>query len=205
MWFLVLCIVLLLIACIPLGVNVRYNADGVYIRAVLSAVKIQVYPLPFWLRKKENKTSAKVDSKPENSKPKAEKTAEAKKSGGKLTDFIPLLKVGLSFLDGFRRKLRINKLELILTMAGDDPCDLAIHYGQANAAAETILSLLGSAFVICRQKVQILCDFLGEETKVSLDMEITITVGRLLSLAVYHGIRALKVFYSIKKNREKAV
>ena len=71
-----------------------------------------------------------------------------KKKGGKVTDFLPLVKVALDFLGDFRRKLRIKHLELQLCMAGDDPCDLALNYGKAWAAVGNLIPQLERFFVI---------------------------------------------------------
>lgn len=38
-----------------------------------------------------------------------------------MLDFLPLVKVALNFLGDFRRKLRVNRLELKLILAGGDP------------------------------------------------------------------------------------
>ena len=146
--------------------------------------------------KKEKK--AKAD-------PPAEKAGEpAEKKGGSFRDFIPLVQVGLDFLGDLRRKLRVNLLELRLTLAGDDPADLAILYGRANAALGILWPMLERAFVIKKRDVSIQSDFTASETTVYAAMRITITIGRCLILALRYGFRALKEFMKLK-NKKKAV
>ena len=46
------------------------------------------------------------------------------------------------------------------------------------------------------------CDFTANETLVIARLDLTITLGRLLSLGAVYGIRALKVFLKMKKKRK---
>ena len=84
-------------------------------------------------------------------------------------------------------------------MAGDDPADLAQNYGRAWAALGNLMPLIDRAFVIKKRNLDIRCDFCGEETTVSFAVDLTITVGRIVSLLVVYGIRMLKQFLSLKK------
>ena len=113
------------------------------------------------------------------------------------------MKIALDFLGDFRRKLRVNRLVLRLTLAGDDPCDLAVNYGRAWAAVGNLLAALERAFVIQKRDVEVQCDFLGEETKVVFAMDLTITLGRVLGLLVKYGIRAVTIL--LKMKNQKAV
>ena len=110
-----------------------------------------------------------------------------------------MLSTALDFLGSLRRKLRLNELTFVLTMAGDDPADLAKNYGRAWAALGNLMPLIDRAFVIKKRNLDIRCDFCGEETTVSFAVDLTITVGRIVSLLVVYGIRMLKQFLSLKK------
>lgn len=59
-----------------------------------------------------------------------------------------MVKVALNFLGDFRRKLRVNRLELKLILAGGDPCDLAVNYGRAWTAVGNLMPQLERLFVI---------------------------------------------------------
>ena len=115
---------------------------------------------------------------------------------------MPLVQVALDLLNDLRRKIRINHLRLILTMAGDDPCDLAVNYGRANAAMAALLSQLERWLVIKKREVRVNCDFTADETVILARLDLTITLGRILSLAVCYGIRALITFLKIKKQQK---
>ena len=105
-------------------------------------------------------------------------------------------------LGAFRRKLRVNVLELKLILAGDDPCDLAVNYGKAWAALGNLLPRLERVFVIKKRDLEVECDFTANETLVTARLDLTITLGRLLALGVVYGIRALITFLKIKKKRK---
>ena len=127
---------------------------------------------------------------------------EKKEQGGSVLDFLPLVKVGLNFLGDFRRKLRLNRLELKLIMAGDDPCDLATNYGKAWAALGNLFPLLERAFVIKKRDIEVECDFTASEMLIIARLDITITLGRIIALAVVYGIRALREYLKIMKLRK---
>ena len=210
--------ILILLLIIPLGVSVKYNADGPLVRVIAGPLKITVFPLPKKRKKKtkqkEDKTQpAASESRPvedpippapaprKSVAPESEKV-EKKEQGGSWTDFLPLVKVALDFLTGFRRRLRVNVLELKLILAGGDPCNLAINYGRAWAAVGNLMPQLERLFVIRKRDVEVECDFTASKTLVIARLDITLTLGRLLALVVVIAIRALKIFLQIKKKRK---
>ena len=116
--------------------------------------------------------------------------------------FFLFLDVVLDMLSGLRHRLRVNFLQLRLTMAGDDPSDLAVNYGRAQAAGAVLMAQLNRLLVIKRQDVQIQCDFASDEIKILARLDLTLTVGRAVSLLAVYGVRALTTFMKIKKQRE---
>lgn len=193
--------ILFLLAILPLGVSIRYDEDGVRVRVILGIIRITVFPLPGWLKKKDKKKPAEKTEK-KKKKQKKEPKPQTEKKGGSLTDFLPLVKVGLEFLGDFRRKLRLNYLQLKLVLAGDDPCDLATNYGRAWAALGNLQPQLERIFVIKKRDLNVECDFTASQTLVTAALDITITLGRLIGLLVVYGIRILKEFLKIKKKRK---
>ena len=197
--------VVLLLAILPLGVFVSYDEDGVLVKIVAGPVKITLFPRPKKEKKSEKKSKKKTSASPAEQLPKPPqppKQIPEKKKGGSWTDFLPLVQVALDFLGSFRRKLRINRLDLKLTMAGDDPCDLAINYGRAWAAVGNLMPQLERLFVIKDRNIEVACDFTASQTLVEFRSEVTITLGRLLSLAVVYGIRVFREFWKIKTKRK---
>ncbi len=216
-WLIALGVVILL-AILPLGASVKYNAEGPLIRVIAGPVRFTVYPRP----KKEKKTDPKAEEKKarQEAKKKADKEAKKqaakdktasekateplikKEKGGSWTDFLPLVKVVLDFLGDFRRKLRVNVLQLKLIMAADDPCDLAVNYGRAWAALGNLMPQLEKLFVIKKRNLEIECDFTASQTLVIARLDLTITLGRLLAMVTVLAFRALKEYLKINKKRK---
>lgn len=191
--------VLLALAMLPLGIRVRYNHAGFVLKVIAGPLRITLFPR----KKKVKKQKPKKKEEPTVTEDKAsqppEPSSEPKEKGGSLKRFFPFVKLGLQFLGDFRRKLRLDNLYLRLILAGDDPCDLAVNYGRAWAAIGNIMPQLEALFTIKKRDIQVECDFTAEEIRVVAHMDITITLGRLLMLAVVYGIRVLFVFLSMKR------
>lgn len=208
MGWLIALVVVLLLAILPLGVSAKYDAGGPLVRLIAGPVRFTVYPA----KKKEKKPKAAKKGKApqeqngkESNSGKAKSTAkdpQGQKKGGSITDFLPLVQVVLDFLSDFGRKLRVNRLELKLIMAGDDPCDLAVNYGRTWAAVGNLFPLLEQVFVIKKRNVEVECDFTASETLITARLDLTITLGRILSLGVRHGFRALREYLQIMKIRK---
>ena len=199
--------ILVLLAVLPLGVHIRYNSEGLLAKVIAGPVKITVFPLSK-KEKKKAKEPAKEAVQEENlpkppQPPKAPKEKKPKEEkGGSLLDFLPLVKVALDFLGDFRRKIRLNHLELKLVLAGDDPCDLAVNYGRAWAAAGNLMPQLEKWFVIQKRNIEVECNFEASETLVIARLDLTITLGRLLAAVCKAAVRALVEFLKIKKKRK---
>ena len=191
-WFIAIGI-MVLIAILPVGVCLIYDADGLLLSLLLGAVKIKLFPKASGDKKVKKK-------KPEKKQPKQKQktTKPAKKSGGKITDFLPLVDIGLKFLNSFRRKLRVKCLEINYVMAGGDPSDLALNYGKAWTAVGNVMPLLERVFVIKKRNIQVQCDFSADVATIYARLDITITVGRIIGLAVKYGVLALREFLKIK-------
>lgn len=204
--------ILLALAVIPVGVRIRYNADGLRVKVIAGPVKITVLPQPKKEKKeKTKKTKKKTESaaSEEDNLPKPPqppKSPKEKKSkgeqGGSLLDFLPLVKIALDFLGDFRRKLRLDHLYLRLILAADDPCDLAVNYGRAWAALGNLMPRLERWLVIKKRDVEVECDFEASETLVIAHLDLTITIGRLFLSAGRFAVRALKEYLKIKKKRK---
>ena len=205
--------ILVLLAILPLGVSVKYDAKGALVKVIAGPVKITLFPRPKKPQKEEKSkkkpkkskaASDKADSAPAKA-PKAESAkeeTEEKKSDGPVTDFLPLLKVALDLLNDFRKKLRVDRLEAKLVMAGGDPCDLAVNYGKAWAAVGNLMPRLEKVLVIKKRDIDVACDFTASETTIYARLDLTITLGRILAIAVGYGFRAIVELLKIKNKRK---
>ena len=209
MGWLIAFVIIFLLAILPLGASVLYDEDGPRVRIVAGPVKIQVFPMKKKPKKeKTKKEKPKKEKKPKKAQAEGEPTEEQPepfpkpKTGGSWTDFLPLVRIALDLLNDLRRKLRVDHLKLHLTMAGDDPCDLAVNYGRMNASLAGLITQLERFLVIKKRDVHIDCDFAASQTVILARLDLTITLGRILSNAAVYGIRALTTFLKIKKQRE---
>ena len=207
MGFWIAAAVLLALAILPLGIRIRYNEAGFFLKVIVGPIKITVFPRR---KKPENRKprEKKPDKEhkleqPKTSVPEEQQQPDAQpeqqEKGGSLTRFLPLIQLGLEFLGDLRRKLRLDNLYLRLILACDDPCDLAVNYGRTWAAVGNLIPQLERLFVIKKRDIQVECDFTASETRVAAHLDITITLGRLLVLAIYYGIRVLIEFLSMKR------
>lgn len=210
--------ILFLLAILPLGVSVKYDEDGAVVKVIAGPVKITLFPRPK-KDKKEKKQKIKDPESPKEPEKQADpakteqpvkepsskaekKEKPAKKSGGPITDFLPLVQIALDMLGAFRRRLRLNLLELKLIMAADDPCDLAVNYGRAWAAVGNLMPRLERVFVIKKRNIEVECDFEASQTRVTAQLDLTITLGRIIATAVVYGVKALIEFLKIKNKRK---
>ena len=187
--------VLILLAILPLGVFALFDEDGLLVRLILGPIRFTVFP------RKKKYLESKTNQKKQATSKSGQKSAKEKR-GGDLSAFLPLVNVALQFLDGFRRKLRVNRLEFKLIMAGCDPCDLAIQYGRAWAALGNLMPRLEQVFVIRKRDVEVECDFTSEKSLVLARVDLTITFGRLLWLTLRFGCKALVQYLNIMKLRK---
>lgn len=144
--------VILLIGALPVGASLKYDSDGPAVRLAIGPVKLLLFPRtqkekkekkekPQKRLKNSKKTEEVVPDGPPEGAP-SKKLEKPKQTGGSITDFLPLLDVALDLLAGLKDRLRVDLLRLQLVMAADDPADLAVNYGRAQAAGAALLAKL---------------------------------------------------------------
>ena len=196
MGWLITLLVLLILGCLPLGISSIFEENGL-------RGKLLVGPFRFRLTaKKKDKTKAEYTKQTTEKTSRSKSEPSEEKKGGNLSDFLPLIKIALDFLGDLRRKIRVKRLEMLLCMAGGDPCDLAINYGRAWAAVGNLMPQLERFLVIKKRDIQVCCDFTQTQTTIYVRADITITLGRLLGLLLRYGWRALREYLKIL-NKQK--
>lgn len=196
---------LVVLALLPLGIRASYGEAGFEARVIAGPVKITLFPRKNRKRKpkttdsSEKTTEETTKASSEKKRPKTEKDEPGMQSGGSLERFVPWIRLALDFLGALRRKIRLDNLYLHVVLAGDDPCDLAVNYGRAWAAVGDLLPKLERIFVIRKRDIQVGCDFAAEKITVAARGDMTMTLGRTLCLGTIYGIRALKIFLTMKR------
>lgn len=193
-WLIALGIIGLLLI-LPIGVSARYDHTGAIVRLILGPIRFTVFP-----RKKKSKTdntkNEKAINQSESNKSKKDKT------GGSIWEFKSLLDFALDLLTDLRRKLRVNRLELKLILAGDDPCDLAINYDRSWIALGNLMPTIERYFLVKKRNLEVECDFTSSNTLIFARMDLTITLARVLSLGIWHGFRILREYTRIMNQRK---
>lgn len=194
MGWLIVAAVLVLLCLLPVGVCASYDESGATVFARVCFVKIRLYPVAKARKRKEKnkKTEKKTAAKPHSDK---------KKSGGKLSEFKPLLTFVLQFLNGLRKKLRVRQLRLHLTVGGDDPADTALHYGRAWAVIGCIMHPLEDVFTIQKSDVQAFVDFSAQQTSIYVFADLRMALGSLIGLIVRYGLLAIREYYKLNHKK----
>ena len=189
-------IIFFLFALLPLGFRVVYREGGPRIWVLIGLVNLKIFPL----NSRKKKTSVKEKK---TSKETAKNTSSSKQSktakGGSYKDFLPIVQTIINFLGHFRRKIRVNHLELKILLAGGNPCDLAVNYGKAWIALGNLMPQLERIFVIKNRNLEVECDFSGDKTLVYARADVTITLCRTIHLLTWHGLKVLKQLLQLKK------
>ena len=199
MTLLVIFAVLVLIGCIPVGVDARYSADGVFLTAKLGPFRLQLLPQKPKKKPQKRKPQQKQPKKtPAKAEPQ-EKKPNPLLSGG-VDGLMQLLDLAFDTLGDLRRKLRVNELTLYVLIGGaDDPAKAAMGYGRAWAAIGAITPSLERLFVIKKRDIRPALDYTISNTQIDAHLVTTITIGRALALALRAGIRFLKILNERKK------
>lgn len=184
---------------IPLGVSVCYDAYGLVVKILAGLFRFTIIPLPHSKHQKEKKSAEKQQkTAPSEAAPKEAAQAQ----GGNLRDFYPFVQLGLRFLNQFRKKLCVNNLDLVLTLGGDDPCDLALNYGRAWTALSNLVPALERFFHIRKRNFEVQCDFMSQQTRIRVRADVTLTIRQLVHMGIVYGYLFIKEFINFKKKRK---
>lgn len=198
MTLLVIFAVLVLIGCIPVGVDARYGADGIFLAAKIGPFRLQLLPQKPKKKKKKPAKKQQPAAKPAKKKP-AEKKKNPLLSGG-VDGLMQMLTLALDTLGDLRRKLRVNELTLHVTVPGsDDPAKAAMNYGRAWAAIGALTPAMERLFVIKKRDIRPELDYNETQMKADAHLVTTITIGRSLALALRAGVGFLKILNERKK------
>lgn len=196
-WMIVLLVlaVLVLIGCIPVGVDAGFDGE---LRVALKVGFFRLRILPSKPKKpKKQKKQQEAEKKP------AQKPASAPKKplfSGDPQELRALLQLGVRTLGDLRRKLRVELLILHLHFGGgDDPAKNAIAYGRAWAVIGGITPLLDRLFVIRKCQIEPCFDPQADKMRVQGRIVLTMTIGRALSLGIRAGLGFLKIVTEKKK------
>ncbi|MDY3905486.1 MAG: DUF2953 domain-containing protein [Lawsonibacter sp.] len=200
--FLIVLAALFLVGQIRVGGLAEYSAEGFRAWVRAGALKIRVFPLnkkdkPARKKEKRAKPPKKKEEAPPPPKPLAEK------AGGALDYARALLPVALDAVGTMYGKLRMDTLELELTVGAADPADAAMRYGQASAALGALWEPLTRAFHVKDGRARVRVDFEAGEMTVYGLASLSIKIGQILWLSVYFGCKALRGFLAVRGRQKQ--
>ena len=187
-------VVLLLLGQVRIGLRGEYTADGVKAWARLGPVWIRLLP-----REKKKKPGGKQKSPPKPVKGEGKKTGLT--PGGALDYARELLPLALEAAGRFRKKLRVDRLELELRSGAQDPADAAMAYGYANAALGALWLPLTQAFHVKDGTARVKLDFDARQTTLYARGAMSLKVGQALWLGLCFGMKGLRKIFAVKGRR----
>ena len=185
-----------------LGVLAGYGREGVFVKLRLGPGYLKLLPRekdPDKIEKKQQKAAKKKQKKADKTAKKKQKPKRKLDPGGLLRMLRDMLPAISEAAGRFGKKLQIDRLALDMTWAAEDPADAAIRYGQAWAAAETLLAFLENGFVIKERQVTINLDFYLEKPLFYLEAGFSLTLAQLTAIGFTAGAKCLKVFLAHRK------
>ncbi len=194
---LIILAIIILILVVPFGVSLAYEEEELSVAARVLCFNIGIIP------GKDKPEKVKKEKKPKKSKDESETEEKPKKDIKYLLKpdvIIELIKLLMDTLSRFRRKLTVNNFKLHLVVASDDPCDAAIMYGVVNTLLGFLQSKQGRAFNVLKSDVQTAVDFESSDFALDAELTITISLGRILAVAIIAGFGFLRIVKRAKKD-----
>ncbi len=181
-------LVLCLLSLIRLGGRAYYGADGFEAYVLIGPAKVKLFPAD---PDRKRPAKEKKVKKARQEGPEKETTTDDDKPGtiGRALKLLPDVAAAAG---GLKRRIRIDNLILAVTWGAEDAASAAIGYGKANALLGMIWPLLDNNFKVKKCDWQIDVDYQRTSPQFTADAAITITVGQLITFAVYYGIKLLK-------------
>lgn len=186
----IVCGVLLALAALSIvrvGGVAKYSEGGFFAFLRVGPIRFQLYPA---------KKKSGAEKKKKEKHPAQGGKAEA---GGPLRLFKALAPDLLDAVKALKRKVRIDDISLVLTVAAADPAAAAMAFGGANALIGMIWPLIENNFNVRKRTVKTGVDFESSEPSLYLSASFSLTVGQLVSLGLHHGVKLLKQYRQYQK------
>ncbi len=198
-------IVLALILFSPITVSLRLNEK---FSAAIYFCKIRVFRInPDKPKKRKKENTGENKKKPAS---KAKKTKEPlftylkRKYGfeGAVRLLLSFAKQCLTHIKKLLRHIKIKRITVDLSVAGNDAADTAIKFGRISAAFYPVLSFLDSFKNIRFKKINLKSDFSGQKSEFKFSADITLRIFFFLAAAIKIYFLFMK-FFSKEQNDER--
>lgn len=198
-FFLVLGVILLLfflISLVRVGGDLVFGEAGFFLKLRLGRFHFALYPMKPKKEKPKKEKQRKFKPKPKAAPP---------KPGPKVNTWALLremLPVATEAAGHFKNKVRIDRLNMDLTVAAGDPATAAVAYGAANAFIGMMIPVLENNFKMKGRNLRTRVDFNRTSPAVELATAFSLTIGQGVALSSYFCVRALKAYMS-RNNAQK--
>lgn len=187
-------LVLILLGLVRVGGEAEYGETGLRVKLRAGWFRFQVFPAK---KPKEEKPP-----KPKKKKAKQETTEEPQKRGGSLSlvrAYLPLIGEAAGEL---KRKICIDRLDIVFCSAAADAADAAMAFGYANMAFGMVWPILEQNFKVREHRFQTAVDFQAEEPELYLKAAFSARLGQLVSFACRFGWKAFRVYRRTVKTQK---
>lgn len=188
---------------VRVGALVVYGAEGLRVQVRAGWFRFTVVPAPKKQPKKSSKPK-KQKKRKKSAEPSGQKDAgeSLPKQGGSLSGLLSLLPAVLEALGGLCRRIRIERLRVHYTIAGQpDPARAALQYGALSLGGDAVCLLLEQHLEVRDRDVSGAVDFTSESSAVALSAACSLRVGQALAVA----LRLFRRYWTWKKRRDSAV
>ena len=192
MGFVIALVAIAALGFLPVGLRGEYDASG-------ARAWLQIGPLRYFLypRSQRRRTAGKKKTGSSGNQ-----STKPSSKGGKMEDFFSISDIIWDFIRELNKKVIVDLLVVKIRLADDDPADLAIKYARMCSLACGILPQLERVCNIKNREIDISFDFNESQSLVIAKLYMSITVGRLIYLAIRHGSKFLKRNYTTKNNKK---
>lgn len=201
-WWIAMLVVLCLILLgqLRLGAGGKYTPSGAEAWARAGPLRIRFYPKTS--KHTPRKTKLRKAAKPTKPAKSAKGERPPAGAGGlweQLQAYLPLILEAAGY---FRKKLRIDRLDLCLTVGGGDPGDAALWYGRANALLGAVWLPLNQAFDVAEGRARVQVDFDAASPTLYGEFALSLKLGQLLWMGLFFGWKGIVTLLQ-NRNRQK--
>ncbi len=198
-----------LLGRIRVGGEAEYAQTGLLVKIRMGFLKFQVFPLKKKGERVEKKKKLPRKKKESQAEKKTEPEPKPKeKKGGPLELVKRWLPLVCEAAGELKRKIRIDKLYLDLTIASGDAAGTAMAYGYANMALGMLWPVIEQNFEVRDPKLHTGVDFTARNAAVYIAAAFSARLGQLCSFGLRFGWKFLRIYWKTRpraKSQKEAI
>lgn len=184
--------VAVLVIYLPVGIRATYDQRGLKTRYTVFSIPIMSFDLMDDEEKSISLNKILTSTGKVKKQPQPEAIQKAPRTADKLSQFWEDMKLLLRFYWGLLDIVVLKRLELKLVLAGDDPMDLAMHYGETCAAVGGLIAVVENILTIASRNISVECDFTAENTTLTARLDFVVPLGKVIGYVLKFLIDLVK-------------